>query len=79
MPKKVITLPSTDDTGVHRAVEYLNFLVVEEYMPPEIAQFYVEMSLLNKSPIHYFLTEALVEYFMGLSQEPDEEEAESIH
>ena len=48
-------------------------------MPPDIAQFYVEMSLLNTSPIHYFLTEALVEYFMGLSQEPDEEEAESIH
>jgi len=79
MPKKVIKLPSTDDSGIHLAVEYLNFLVVQEYMPPEAANFYVEMSLLNKSPIHYFLTEALVEYYISLSQEPDEEEAESIH
>lgn len=74
-----IKLPPVEDKGIHLALKYLNYLVTEEYMPDEAALFYVELAIINKKSIHYFLTEALVEYYICLSQEPDKEEAESIH
>mgnify|MGYP003109114686 CR=1 FL=1 len=69
------------DYGDSLALEYLNFLVSNEYMPDEAATFYLELSRINQRPIHYFITEAMVEYFIYLSQEPDDDndQEESIH
>ena len=73
-----LPLPPVDDKGIHLALNYLNYLVTEEYMPDEVALFYTDLAIINKKPIHYFLTEALVEYYIYLSQEPDKVE-EQIH
>tara|TARA_R100000664_G_scaffold34229_2_gene55375 strand:- start:3216 stop:3455 length:240 start_codon:yes stop_codon:yes gene_type:complete len=73
-------LPSVPEYGDQLALEYLNFLVSDQYMPEETALFYLEIARINEKPIHYFITESLVEYFLYLSQEPEEEEnADSIH
>ena len=75
-----IKLPVATEYGNQLALEYLNFLVSEQYMPEEAALLYLEISRLNEKPIDYFITESLVEYFLYLSQEPEEEEnADSIH
>ena len=75
-----IKLPVATEYGNQLALEYLNFLVAEQYMPEEAALFYLEISRLNDKPIHYFITESLVEYFLYLSPAPEEEEnADSIH
>lgn len=64
--------------GINLALNYLNYLVTAEYIPDDVALFYAELTIINDKPIHYFLTEALVEYYISLSQEPDKEE-EQIH
>ena len=67
------------DPGIHLALDYLKFLVVEESIPPEVAEFYMNMSVVNKTSLHYFLTGALVDYFIHLNQQPDDQETESVH
>jgi len=68
------------DHGIRLAIDYLNFLVVEEYIPPEVANFFMEMSVANRSPLHYFITEALVDYYIHLNQQPNAaQETESVH
>ena len=61
------------------AMEYLRFLVSEEYIPEETAKFFMKMSYINQKPLHFFMAEALVDYYIYLSQEPDEQPEESIH
>ena len=61
------------------AMEYLRFLVSEEYIPKETAKFFMKMSYINQKPLHFFMAEALVDYYVYLSQEPDEQPEESIH
>lgn len=60
-------------------MEYLKFLVSDEYIPEETARFFLKMSYINQKPLHYFMAEALVDYQIYLSQEPDEEQKESVH
>jgi hypothetical protein len=64
--------------GINLALNYLNYLVTAEYIPDDVALFYAELTIINDKPIHYFLTEALVEYYISLSQEPDKVE-EQVH
>ena len=61
------------------AMEYLRFLVSEEYIPEETAKFFMKMSYINQKPLLFFMAEALVDYYVYLSQEPDEQPEESIH
>ena len=58
---------------------HLKFLVSDEYIPEETARFFLNMSYINQKPLHFFMAEALVDYQIYLSQEPDEEHKGSVH
>ena len=60
-------------------MEYLKFLVSDEYIPEETARFFLNMSYINQKPLHFFMAEAFVDYQIYLSQEPDEEHKGSVH
>jgi hypothetical protein len=70
MPKDV-RKPPLPEYNIRMALEYLHYLVEEEFLTPEVAGWYVQMSDINHKPIHHFMAGALVDYFICLSQEPD--------
>jgi len=46
------------------AMEYLKFLVSDEYIPEETARFFLNMSYINQKPLHFF-------YGRGFGRLPD--------
>ena len=61
--------------GEHVGTLYLKYLVEHGYLANEAAGFYEELSQINNKSIHYFLAEALTEYWLYLSQQcPIDEE-----
>ena len=82
MPVKCLKMSKKNfpsEYGNAIAMEYLRYLVSDEYVPEETARFFLNMSFINHKPLHFFMAEALVDYQIYLSQDPDEDQEESIH
>ena len=65
--------------GEHVGKLYLKYLTDHEYLSPEAAGFYVEMAEINDKSIHYFVAEALTEYWLYLSQQCPIDEEDKIN
>lgn len=59
-------------------INYLNHLVKVGYIDRAGRDFFFELASINKRDAHTFIVEALVDFVIGLSQEPEQDDLDLL-